>query len=66
LPYYKTFSSIYMEETLKGQLKKLAEIENRSLNSYINIVLKKHVDKKLPTKSILVKKDKLVLKRRSA
>jgi len=42
LPYYKTFSSIYMEETLKGQLKKLAEIENRSLNSYINIVLKKH------------------------
>jgi len=67
LPDDKTFSSIYMGEELKSKLKKLAARENRSLNSYINIILEKHADnKKIPAKPTLVKKNKLILKRRLA
>ncbi len=57
----KTFSSIYMEEELKEKLRKLSEIDNRSLNGYINLVLEQHADKQMPSK-----KNKLVLKRRTA
>lgn len=62
----KIFSSIYMEEGLKARLRKLAEKENRSLNNYINTILLNHANKKMKTKPTLVKKDKLILKRRSA
>lgn len=58
----KVSNSIYMDEQLSDKLKILSSRENRSLNSYINIVLKDHTDRKLP-KPKLVKK--VTLKRRS-
>ena len=51
----KVSNSIYMDEQLSDKLKILSSRENRSLNSYINIVLKDHTDRKLPKPNLLRK-----------
>lgn len=43
----KTGVLINMNKDLKKQLELLAKEDNRSLTSYINIILQKHVDSKI-------------------
>lgn len=38
--------SITIDEDILKELKKLAEEDERSLSQYINLVLKKHIEKK--------------------
>lgn len=45
----KTSISITLDDPILEQIKRLAEIQDRSVSSYINLVLKAHLDQQKET-----------------
>lgn len=57
MPEGKTTSGLYMSDDLRSGLRQLANLEKRSFNSYVNIILKAHYEKeKKQLKKTLVKR----------